>query len=58
MGFDGNPASMLTAGTLKQEFKHRYANNAPTTNVTLRVPFMDSYKLSVLGSLAILRSKR
>jgi len=58
MGFHGDPANMLTAGTLKQEFKHRYANNAPTTNVTLRVPFMDSYKLSVLGSLAILRSKR
>lgn len=52
---DGNEGNFLTAGTRVTQFKYRYANNAPSANVTLRLPFMDSYKMSVLGSLAALK---
>lgn len=51
----GDPRHRITPGTYRAEFKYRYANNTPTSNVTLRIPFLDSYKLSVLGSLAILK---
>jgi hypothetical protein len=54
----GNPRNYCTAGTFEQEWKTRSVNNAPTANVSLRLPFMDNYKLSVLGSLATLKALR
>jgi len=55
LNIGGNPGNYLTAGTRVVTFKYRYANNAPSASPTLRLPFMDGYKLSVLGSLAALK---
>lgn len=43
----------ITAGTTNTIFKQRFVYN-PTIDATLRVPFMDPFKLSVLGSLSVL----
>jgi hypothetical protein len=53
----GNPESLVTAGLCQAEKKERYANNAPSASFSLRAPFLDAYKMSVLGSLAILKDK-
>lgn len=53
----GGPLNEVSEGQAIVTFHERYANNSPSASVTLRLPFMDSYKLSVLGSLAILRMK-
>lgn len=50
----GGPNDYLTEGEYVATFKQRYANNAPSTHWTLKLPFLDNYKLSVLGSLAVL----
>jgi hypothetical protein len=57
LNINGSPLNYLTPGQYKATFKSRYVNNSPSTNFTLRLPFLDSYKLSVLGSLAVLRMK-
>lgn len=44
-----------TGGNYVYTRKERMADNSPTANVTLRLPFLDNFKASVLGSLAILK---
>lgn len=52
----GNPRNYCSAGFYTKEWKTRTVRPSPTANVTLRLPFMDNYKLSVLGSLATLKA--
>jgi hypothetical protein len=56
----GSSPGECTAGTIKVTYKERYVNNSPSASPTLRLPFLDNFKLSILGSLTILRisSKR
>jgi hypothetical protein len=35
------------------EWKERWVDSAPVASVNLRIPFMDAFKLSILGSLTI-----
>lgn len=55
---NGNPGNYLTAGAIHTVTCERYANNSPSSNVTLRLPFLDGFKMSILGSLAILKIKQ
>jgi hypothetical protein len=52
-----NASVKVSQGRLTTERKARYVNLSPNQNVTLRAPMLDTYKLSVLGSLAILKDK-
>lgn len=49
------PDDVCTEGTVESTFKSRYPVNNPSPSVTLKLPFLDSFKLSILGSLTILR---
>lgn len=44
----------LSGGTVTETSKNR-VQKAPNTNVRIKLPFMDNFKLSILGSFAILR---
>jgi len=48
----------VTAGGRFYESKNRYVHLNPSVKPVLRVPFLDTFKLSILGSLAILRIHR
>jgi hypothetical protein len=48
-------ARFLTKGTKVVTYKYRHVNDNPSASPTLRLPFMDGYKLSVLGSLTALK---
>lgn len=48
----------VTAGERFYESKNRYVQLIPSVQPVLRVPFLDTFKLSILGSLAILRIHR
>lgn len=50
-----SPTRKLEGGVADYVVKERWVFN-PTYFPTLRIPFMDPFKLSILGSLAILRS--
>lgn len=43
--------------TKKVEWKERWIDSAPSASVQLRVPYLDSFKLSILSSLAIQKMK-
>lgn len=49
-----NSAGSLSPGNWKKERKLRSQLSTSAAKVTLRVPFLDTFKLSILGSLAIL----
>jgi len=46
---------VCTQGTIDSIFKERLPVNSPSTSFNLKLPFMDNFKLSILGSLTILR---
>lgn len=48
----------VTAGERFYESKNRSVQLKPSVKPVLRVPFLDTFKLSILGSLAILRIHR
>lgn len=50
-----NPTDICSEGTIESVFKERYPVNSPSPSVNLKLPFLDSFKLSILGSLTILR---
>lgn len=45
----------MSAGTRTRESKRRYVQTTPSVSYNLNVPFLDTFKLSILGSLAILK---
>lgn len=45
---------LVSQGRIEVTFKDRYANNSPSAAPNLKLPFLDNFKLSILGSLAIL----
>lgn len=47
----------LTAATVEVQRKERFPDASPSVTPTLRLPFMDDFKLSILGSLSILKIK-
>jgi hypothetical protein len=47
------PTGQFAGLTKRVEWKERTIDSAPNASVTLRIPFLDSFKLSILGSLAI-----
>lgn len=53
-----NYSGRVTAGGRFYESKNRYVQLIPSVQPVLRVPFLDTFKLSILGSLAILRIHR
>jgi len=50
-GTDG----VISAGTMWATYKDRWVNNSPSAAPVLKLPFIDNFKLSILGSLSILR---
>lgn len=50
----GNTSATVSAGSLKIERKLRSQLSTSAAKVTLRLPFLDNFKLSILGSLTIL----
>ncbi len=45
----------LTSGTVHSTFKERFVVASPSSSPYLRLPFLDNFKLSILGSLTILK---
>nr|UJQ85008.1 MAG: hypothetical protein 1 [Leviviridae sp.] len=58
LNIGGNPGNWISGGNRVTTFKYRLANNNPSAQATLRLPFMDNFKMSVLGSLAALKALR
>lgn len=61
MMFEGKfygPEQYLEPGSCNATWKERSIVLLPHTEVTLKLPFMDGFKLSILGSLAALRVLR
>lgn len=55
----GDPlVNYIEAGATSMETKERYANNSPTASLNLKLPYLDSFKLSILGSLSVLKLGR
>lgn len=50
-----NANGFVTPGSYRKEVKLRSQLSSSSAKVTLRVPFLDTFKLSILSSLAILR---
>lgn len=50
-----NSAAVLTPGRALHVWKFRYVDAYPNPSYAMRLPFMDNFKLSVLGSMSILR---
>nr|UJQ85178.1 MAG: hypothetical protein 1 [Leviviridae sp.] len=48
----------LTAAHIIHEEKRRIVRSHPNTSLNLRLPFLDSFKLSILGSFTILKLRR
>jgi len=44
----------VTSGRIVCTYKQRYVNNSPSVAPNLKVPFLDTFKLSILSSLVVL----
>lgn len=53
---NGKPKQFITGGEVRNVSKTRTVH-APNNNVNLRMPFLDPFKLSILGSLAVLKAR-
>lgn len=52
------PSGHFAGGIKRVEWKERFVDAAPSASLRLRVPFLDPFKLSILGSLTIQRFNR
>lgn len=53
-----NPSNYIESGTIRLNRKERMAIINPNQLPRLRLPYLDNFKLSIIGSLAILRLSR
>lgn len=52
------PYQQFAGGIKHVEWKERYVDAAPSASLRLRVPFLDPFKLSILGSLTYLNAEK
>lgn len=55
---DSTATASFDGGSCQIENKGRWVSLNPSPSVTLKLPFLDSFKLSILGSLTILKLSR